>query len=151
MREAVFDTETNGLAYVCDKMHILSYTYDGKEITSVGTYDEMRKFFQQENVLFVAHNDVCFDMVVINKILGLNLNYGKFVDTLAVSWELSPERKLHGLGSYQVESNLVKPQVDNWEDVTWEQMKHRCESDVKLNWWLWQKQRKRLVEIYGGN
>jgi DNA polymerase III epsilon subunit-like protein len=149
MREVVFDTETNGLAYVCDKMHILSYTYDGKEITSVGTYDEMRKFFQQDGVLFVAHNDVCFDMVVINKILGLNLNYGKFVDTLAVSWELSPERKLHGLGSYQGESGLVKPQVDNWEDVTWEQMKHRCESDVKLNWWLWQKQRKRLVEIYG--
>jgi DNA polymerase III alpha subunit (gram-positive type) len=150
MREAVFDTETNGLAYVCDKIHILSYTYDGKEITSVGTYEGMRDFFRQEGVLFVAHNSVPFDMVVVNGILGLDLSYKLFVDTLAVSWDLSPERKIHGLGSYQVESGVEKPKVDDWEDVTWEQMKHRCESDVRINWWLWQKQRNRLKEIYGG-
>jgi DNA polymerase III alpha subunit (gram-positive type) len=99
--------------------------------------------------LFVAHNSVPFDMVVVNGILGLDLSYKRFVDTLAVSWNLSPERKIHGLGSYQVESGVEKPKVDDWEDVTWEQMKHRCESDVRINWWLWQKQRNRLKEIYG--
>jgi DNA polymerase III alpha subunit (gram-positive type) len=148
MREVVFDTETNGLAYVCDKIHILSYTYDGKEITSVGTYEEMRGFFSQKEVLFVAHNSVPFDMVVVNRVLGLSLSYRSFVDTLALSWNLSPDRNRDGLGSYQLESGVPKPQVDDWENVTWEQMKHRCESDVKINWYLWQKQRNRLKEIY---
>ena len=149
MKEAVFDTETNGLAYNCDKMHILSYTYDGNEVTSTNSYEEMREFFTQEGTLFVAHNSIMFDMVVANRVLGLDLSYQKFIDTLALSWFLYPERKSHGLGSYQEASGVPKPQVDNWEDVTWEQMKHRCESDVKINGWLWQKQRKRLQEIYG--
>lgn len=148
MQEVVFDTETNGLAYDCDKMHILSYTYDGKAYHSTGEYEEMRKFFMQEDTLFVCHNSVPFDMVVVNRVLGLEMDYKKFVDTLALSWFLEPKRDKHGLGSYQKESGVEKPQVDDWENVTWEQMKHRCESDVKINWYVWQKQRKKLQEIY---
>ena len=148
MQEVVFDTETNGLAYDCDKMHILSYTYDGKAYHSTADYYEMRKFFMQEDTLFVCHNSVPFDMVVVNRVLGLEMDYKKFVDTLALSWFLEPKRDKHGLGSYQKESGVEKPQVDDWENVTWEQMKHRCESDVKINWYVWQKQRKKLQEIY---
>ena len=148
MKEVVFDTETTGLAYDCDKMHILSYTYDGNEITSTNDYEGMREFFNQKDTLFVAHNSVMFDMVVANRILGLGLGYKSFIDTLAISQFLWPDRKSHGLGSFQDESGLEKPPVSDWKDVTWEQMKHRCESDVKLNWWLWQKQRNRLMEIY---
>ena len=148
MKEVVFDTETTGLAYDCDKMHILSYTYDGNEITSTNDYEGMREFFNQKDTLFVANNSVMFDMVVANRILGLGLGYKSFIDTLAISQFLWPDRKSHGLGSFQDESGLEKPPVSDWKDVTWEQMKHRCESDVKLNWWLWQKQRNRLMEIY---
>jgi len=148
VKEVVFDTETTGLAYDCDKMHILSYTYDGNEITSTNDYEGMREFFNQKDTLFVANNSVMFDMVVANRILGLGLGYKSFIDTLAISQFLWPDRKSHGLGSFQDESGLEKPPVSDWKDVTWEQMKHRCESDVKLNWWLWQKQRNRLMEIY---
>jgi hypothetical protein len=28
-------------------------------------------------------------------------------------------------------------------------MRHRCESDVMINWLLWQRMKKRLEEIYG--
>ena len=150
MQEVVFDTETDGLAYDCTKMHILSYTYDGKDYHSTASYEEMVEFFNQEDALFVCHNSVPFDMTVVNRILGIPMDYKKYVDTLAVSWFLAPERKSHGLGSYQEASGVPKPVVDNWEDVTYEQMKHRCESDVKINWWLWQKQRKKLQEIYDG-
>jgi len=31
------------------------------------------------------------------------------------------------------------------------QMAHRCESDVKINWLLWQKMQKRLEEIYASD
>jgi len=43
---------------------------------------------------------------------------------------------------------VEKPAVENWTDVTYEQMRHRCESDVKINWLLWQRMKKRLEEIY---
>lgn len=148
MKEAVFDTETNGLAYDCDKMHILSYTYDGDTIVSTDSYDEMRKFFTQEDTLFVAHNSIMFDMVVANRVLGLDLSYQKFIDTLALSWFLQPSRNSHGLESYTKEFGTHKPKVSDWENVTWEQMKERCEADVHTNWRLWQAQRKRLKEIY---
>jgi len=150
MKEVVFDTESDDLAYECTKLHILSYTYDGETYHSTKDYDEMRGFFSQEDTLFVAHNSITHDMVVINRILGVPMDYKKYVDTLAVSWFLYPDRQSHGLGSFQQESGLEKPKVDDWHDVTWEQMKHRCTADVRLNWWLWQKQRKRLGEIYNG-
>jgi len=149
MKEVVFDTEGDGLAYECTKLHILSYTYDGKDYHSTADYGEMVEFFSQPNTLFVAHNSIKHDMVAISRILGLPMDYNKYVDTLALSWFLYPDRQSHGLGSYQYESGLEKPKVDDWENVTYEQMKHRCESDVSLNWWLWMKQRKRLEEIYG--
>lgn len=149
MREVVFDLETTGLAYECDKIHILSYTYNGIDLVSTSDYAEMVDFFSQEGTLFVAHNSVMFDMVVVNRILGVPLTYDKMVDTLALSWNLWPDRGSHGLASFQSASGVEKPKVDDWVDVTWEQMKHRCESDILINWWLWQKQKKRLQEIYG--
>lgn len=150
VKEVVFDTETDGFAYDCTKMHILSYTYDGKAYHSTSAYEEMVEFFSQEDTLFVCHNAVPFDMVVVNRVLGLDMDYKKFIDTLAVSWFLWPDRSKHGLGSFQDASGVEKPQVDDWDDVTYEQMKHRCESDVAINWWLWMKQRKKLQEIYDG-
>jgi len=149
MKEVVFDTEGDGLAYECTKLHILSYSYDGKAYHSTAAYEEMVEFFSQPDTLFVAHNSIKHDMVAINRILGVPMDYNKYVDTLALSWFLYPDRQSHGLGSYQHESGLEKPKVDDWENVTYEQMVHRCSSDVILNWWLWQKQKKRLGEIYG--
>jgi DNA polymerase III alpha subunit (gram-positive type) len=149
MKEVVFDTDGDGLAYECTKLHILSYSYDGKDYQSTADYEEMVEFFSQPETLFVAHNSIKHDMVAINRILGVPMDYNKYVDTLALSWFLYPDRQSHGLGSYQSESGLEKPKVDDWENVTYAQMKHRCEADVSLNWWLWMKQRKRLQEIYG--
>jgi hypothetical protein len=148
MNEAVFDTEGNGLAYDCDKLHILSYTYDGKEYHSTDSYDKMVEFFSRDDTLFIAHNAIPHDMVVINRILSLRLTYKVFVDTIALSWFLWPKRKKHGLGSFTEESGMVKPDVEDWDDVTYDQMKYRCESDVMLNWWVWQKQKSKLNELY---
>ena len=150
MREVVFDCETDGLLDTCTKIHVLSYSYDGKEVISTDSYEEMREVLTQEDTLYIGHNVIMFDMPVFHKILGVPMNYQRYADTLALSWFLEPNRQSHALGSFQKESGLVKPVVDDWENVTFEQMKHRCESDVKLNWWLWQKQKKRLQEIYNG-
>lgn len=151
MRFIVFDTESDGLAYEATKLHIFSYTLDGQEVNHTASYEEMRDLLEQEDTLWVGHNVVRHDMPLLNRILGFNLDYRKFIDTLAISYVLEPDRKSHGLGSFTEEAGVEKPKVDDWENVTWEQMKERCGSDCLINWWLWQKQKEKLEEIYEQN
>jgi len=162
MKTLVLDSESDGLAYECTKLHILSWTEDGKNYHSTADYDHMRAVVESADLL-VAHNSIRHDMVVFNRILGLPMDYRKWVDTLALSWFLYPDRNKHGLGAWGDDLGdrnkhglgawgddlgVEKPTVENWTDVTYEQMRHRCESDVKINWLLWQRMKKRLEEIY---
>jgi len=145
----VLDSESDGLAYECSKLHVLSYTHNGKEYHSTGDYDRMGELLTQKDTKFVAHNAVRHDMVVFHRILGIPLDYSKWIDTLALSWFLHPERNKHGLGSWAEEMGGSKPEVEDWEGLTYDQYKHRCEEDCKVNWKLWVKFKKRLDEIYG--
>lgn len=144
----VLDSESDGLAYECTKLHILSYTSDGEHVEHLSDYQDMRELLSQPDTLFVAHNSIRHDMVVFKRILGLPRNYKKWVDTLMLSWFLEPERQSHSLDSFTGEAGVEKPKVDDWENVTWEQMKERCGNDVLINWYVWQKFKKRLEEIY---
>ena len=146
----VLDSETDGLAYDCTKIWILGWTEDGKTYNTTTNYDEMRELLSQD-ALFVCHNGVQFDMVVFNRILDLNLTYKKFVDTLALSWYLFPDRAKHGLESWGDTVGVKKVAVDNeqWAEGDTELMKSRVSEDVKINWKVWELMRKRLEEIYG--
>jgi len=143
----VLDSESDGLAYECTKLHILSWTEDGNTYQSTDDYDQMRAVVESADLL-VAHNGIRHDLVVFNRILGIPMDYRKWVDTLALSWFLYPDRNKHGLGPWGDDLGVEKPGVENWTDVTYEQMRHRCESDVKINWLLWQRMKERLEEIY---
>lgn len=149
MKFRVFDSETDGLAYECTKIHVLSWTDDGKSVNSTNDYDIAKEVLTHPDFLLVGHNAVMFDMVVFNRILGLNLNYCKFVDTLALSWVLYPERIRHGLEYIGLEHGIEKPFVEDWKNLTYEEYKYRCEFDVRINWAEWVKQREKLHEIYG--
>lgn len=150
MKPLVFDCETDGLAYECTKIHVLSWTEDGRTFHSTNSYDRIRSLFRLHN-LFVCHNVVCFDMVVLNRLLGLDLDYKSFADTLALSWYLFPERNKHGLAEWGNDLGVPKPKVDDWQNLTYEQYKYRCEEDVKINWLLWKKCEERLGELYASN
>ena len=80
----VFDIETDGLLGELTKIHVLAYSYDGKEVFHVGDYDAMREFFETQEVL-VGHNIIRFDIPAVEKVLGIKVN-AKLVDTLALSW-----------------------------------------------------------------
>jgi len=118
MRFRVFDSESDGLAYQCTKIHILSYTEDGSKVHHTNDYATMESLLSEPDVLWVGHNSVAHDMVVFNRILGLSLNYRSFVDTLMLSWFLSADRKSHGLGSYTKEAGVAtteqKVEGDIW-------------------------------------
>jgi len=148
MKILVADTETDGLAYDCSKLHVMSWTEDGETYESTNDYQTMREVHESADLL-VMHNAVMHDMVVFNRLLGIPLDYKKYIDTLWVSRYLYPDRASHGLDAIGKEHGVLKPKVDDWEGLTYEEYKYRCEEDVKINWLEWMKQKKRLEEIYG--
>jgi len=148
MKILVADTETDGLAYDCTKLHVMSYTEDGETYHSTGDYDDMRAVIKSADLL-VMHNAVMHDMVVFNRLLGIPLDYKKYIDTLWVSRYLYPDRTSHGLDAIGKEHGVKKPEVDDWDNLSYEEYTNRCVEDVKINWLEWKKQEKRLEEIYG--
>jgi DNA polymerase I-like protein with 3'-5' exonuclease and polymerase domains len=148
MKFIVLDSESDGLWKDATKIHVLSWTEDGKTFKSTNDYEEMRSLLHSKDAFFVAHNSIRHDLPLFNKVLGTNLNYKTFVDSLALSWYLNESRPKHGLESYGIEFGVLKPKVDDWENLTYEDYKHRCEEDTKINWLLWQDLWGRLKGLY---
>jgi len=96
----------------------------------------------------IGHNICRFDIPVLEKILGIKIK-AKLYDTLPMSWVINTERQLHGLESFGEDFGVPKPVITDWEGLTYEQYKHRCEEDVKINWLLWQNLIKRFKLVYG--
>jgi len=141
----VFDVESDGLLDVATKIHVLSYYKDG-EVHSTHNYDEMREVLTGASVL-VGHNVIRFDAVLLEKLLGVKLE-ARMVDTLALSWYLRPERPRHGLEGYGEDYGIPKPVITDWDSLTPEDYRHRCEEDVKINVRLYKEQLADLKWLY---
>jgi hypothetical protein len=142
----VFDIETNGLLDVLDKIHVLSWSTDGKEVHHTHDYDEMRKFFTEAKVL-IGHNIIRFDIPAVEKVLGVKVK-ARLIDTLALSWYLNHDRIKHGLEGYGIEYGVPKPVVTDWNSLTPEDYAHRCDEDVKINSRLWRDLDIKLNRLY---
>lgn len=111
-------------------------------------YDVMRKIMLEADVL-VGHNIIRFDIPVIERILDIKIPKETIlVDTLALSWYLQPKRNRHNLDSYGDDFDIEKPKIDDWENLSIEEYKHRCEEDVRINTHLWNAQYSKLIRIY---
>ena len=148
MKYIVLDSESDGLWEEATKLHVLSWTEDGINYKSTNNYNEMRSVLTASDTKFVAHNCVRHDLPLFNKILGLELTYKNFVDSLALSWYLNFDRLKHGIESYGIDYGVPKPKVDDWEGLTHEEYKHRCEEDTKINWQLWKELDGKLDQLY---
>jgi DNA polymerase family A len=144
----VFDTEGDG--FTPTKFHVLSY-YDeeNKCVVSLTNHDDMRDWVVKQEVL-VAHNGVGFDKQHLERILGIKVK-ALIIDTLALSWYLYPERKLHGLESWGVTYNIPKPYIEDWYNLPVERYVHRCEQDVLINQKLWEDCQSYLSKLYQTN
>ena len=149
MKIVVLDSEGDGLAYDCTKLHVMGWTVDGVNIHATGDYDEMRSVLIQPNTKFVCHNAVRHDLVVFNRVLNLNLDYSQFIDTLALSWTLNYDRAKHGLASYGEDFGVPKPEVEDWSYQPYEVYENRVIEDVKINWKLWKDLERKLGVLYG--
>lgn len=142
----VFDIETDGLLDEMTKIHVLAYSYDGKEVFHIGDYDAMREFFQNQGVL-VGHNIIRFDIPAVEKILGIKVK-ARLIDTLALSWYLNHDRPKHGLEGYGEDYGVPKPVIKDWDNLTYEQYAHRCSEDVKINFRLHRDLMIKMNEVY---
>lgn len=144
----LFDIEGNGLLNTITKLHCLSYCNGkiGSKIRTTHDYDEMRKLLTEATIL-IGHNIVTFDIPAAEKILNIRIK-AKLIDTLALSWYLNVKRNIHGLDSFGKEYGVNKPKIDDWEGLTPKEYAFRCEEDVKINLFLWQDLKSRLLELY---
>ena len=149
MKVIVLDSESDGLWEDATKIHVLSWTDDGITYQSTNDYDKMREVLYAADTKFVAHNAIRHDLPLFNKILGTDLTYKSFIDTLALSWYLNFDRPKHGIESYGIDYGIPKPVVEDWNNLTYEQYQHRCEEDVKINWRLWKDLEAKMLKLYG--
>jgi hypothetical protein len=149
----VADFEANGLLREATKLHVLSCKLvSGKSLSIEGSdHKRIKDFFQYHitnNIPVVFHNGKTYDIPLAEKLLGIDLSDLMVIDTLALSWYLNFDRNRHGLGTFHEDYGIEKPAVEDWEGLTYEEYKHRCEEDIKINSALWEDLKRRLIEIY---
>jgi DNA polymerase I-like protein with 3'-5' exonuclease and polymerase domains len=143
----VFDIECDELLDKVTKIHCLSYYEMETGISkSFTNYEDIKALFK-ENHIWVGHNIIKYDFLVLKKLLDIKIP--EFcIDTLPISWYLYPERRKHGLEEYGEELGVNKPKIGDWSNLSQEDYVHRCQEDVKINTLLWKKQKTFLDSIY---
>lgn len=139
----IFDIETDGLN--ATKIHVFSWS-DGGEVRSTNLPHVMRDVIERADTL-VGHNIVGFDLPVLERLIGAKPK-GTIIDTLPLSWYLYPSEMRHGLDDWGKRLGVEKPKVDDWENLSYEEYKHRCQEDVKINTLLWKKMEQKLGRLY---
>ena len=149
--EVILDIETDGLLENVSRIHCLSYQVLGQdEIRSLTNIQDIKNFLLQDNLTIIGHNIIRYDIPVLEKLLQIKIN-SKLIDTLALSWYLYPDRDKHGLEQWGEDLGVAKPVISDWNNLKVEDYIHRCESDVKINKLLFDKQQTYLINIYGKN
>lgn len=149
----VADSEADALLDEATKLHVVSYQMQQGKSGDIkgGDKDIIKKFLQYhvDNAIpLVMHNGICFDVPLFEKLLGIKLDGLMLIDTMALSWYLNTERKVHGLDSFLSDYGIEKPKIDDWEGLTYEKYRNRCSEDVKINKALWEDFKYRLTEMY---
>lgn len=147
----VGDIESDGLLDTITKIHCLCYyDYDTGESKSLTSYKDIINLFNQDDLTFICHNNIRFDIPAIEKILGIKVK-ARLIDTLALSWYLFPDRLKHGLEYWGVDLGIIKPHIGDWSGDTEESLDaiiNRCQEDVKINTELFNLQINKLLKIY---
>lgn len=147
----IFDIETDG--FDPTKIHVMSWksevNQDGScTLESTDDYDRMRGILMSADTL-IGHNIIRYDLPVVQKILGFRpAKHQKVIDTLPLSWYLNHDRGKHSLESYGDDYGVPKPIIEDWDSLTYEEYRHRCEEDVKINDRLWRELSYKLGRLY---
>ena len=147
--ECVFDLETDNLLDSLTKLHVFSWKLNDDPIKSTADPEVIREVMTQEDTLYIGHHIIGFDCPALKKLGIAEVSWQSCADTLGLSWVLFPDRQRHGLEFWGTDLGVEKPQIESWTDLTYEQYRFRCESDVEINYRLWLKIKDKLGELYG--
>lgn len=152
-KATVADLESDGLLREATKIHVVCcQMVNGKKVTIKGSdHDRIKAFLNyhlDNEIPLVIHNGISFDVVLLEKLLGMDLSKLMVIDSLAISWYLNFNRQRHGLGTFHEDYGIEKPPVEDWQNLTYEEYAHRCSEDVKINVALWEDLKERLTELY---
>ena len=142
MKEIVFDIEANGLKP--DKIWCIVAKPLGEPVVSFGPtrIKEGIEYLAEADVL-IGHNILGFDIPVIEKLHGVNLNKKVIKDTLVMSRLFNPIRENgHSLKTWGYVVGMPKAeQPEDWDSYSNDMLKY-CQQDVILN----ERVYKRLLE-----
>lgn len=150
----VADLESDGFLDEATKLHVLGFQMNMKEVRVFNGATESErivKFFQwhvDNEVPIVMHNGISFDVPLMEKLFKIDLSKLMLIDSLALSWYLNFDRRLHGLGTFHEDYGIEKPPVEDWSEQPYEVYENRVKEDVKINQALWKDLKRRLIEIY---
>ena len=149
MNEVVFDLETDGLLDSLTKLHVFSWKWNEEPIQSTNDLQTIEEVMTQKDTLYIGHNIIQYDLPALRKLNIVDVPWEVCADTLGLSWVLFPARSRYGLEAIGEDLGVEKPKIDDWEGLTYEDYKWRCEQDVSINYLLWVKIKEKLNEIYG--
>ena len=127
----VFDLESDGLLNRLTKIHVFSWSVVGSGVVhSTNDLSTIQEVLHKATTV-VGHNIVAFDLPAL-KMFDITTE-ADIIDTLTLSWYLEPKRVRHGLGDWGVTVGVPKPPIVDWDTLSYEDYKHRCEEDVRIN------------------
>lgn len=144
------DFESDGLLDTATKIHVFSFgmpSENGWTIKSTNDYEAIKRFFTDPKRVIAIHNGIMFDGPLVEKVLGIKIE-ATIIDTLALAWYIDCGREKYGLKVYGEEFGHLKPEVEDWEGLSYEVYAHRCESDVQITIDLWEKLLAKLRRVY---
>ena len=149
----VVDIETKGLidkVHTFEDFHVMSVSWvdeNGKwQIRSFNKFEDVQRLFGKHDAAIVMHNGIGYDKPVLEKI-GIVVN-ATIIDTLPLSYYLYSERDKHGLKYWGDFFGVPKPEIEDWEGLTYDEYRVRCEEDVKINTNLWVMMLDYLRNLY---
>ena len=150
MATYVIDIEADGL--IASKIHVMSVGWKDSEgewqIKSTDDYDKMIDIITNPDNVIIGHNFKAFDVVELERVLEVKVE-AEIVDTLALAWYILPNRKRpFGLAAFGEDYGIPKPKIDDWEGLSYDEYKHRCEEDVKINIQVWESLSAKLMDVY---
>ena len=149
------DLEADNLLEGATKIHVMSLAFKNKDgewcIKSTNDYTLIDKVFGNPKNIIAIHNGVRYDAPLVEKILGIEVK-AEIIDTLAIAWYIDCQRgklgKKYGLEAYGVDFGTEKPPVSDWENLSYEDYKFRCESDTTITVKLWEYLLAKLRAVY---
>lgn len=142
----VFDLESDGFLDKLTKIHVFSWSVVGSDVVhSTSDLSTIQEVMQKATTV-IGHNIVAFDLAAL-AMFDIHTD-ADIIDTLPLSWYLEPKRVRHGLDQWGESLGIKKPKIDDWDNLSYEDYKHRCEEDVKINLKVLETLERKLKRLY---